>query len=553
MWKLLRNLLLTAILLAGVLKLLAWYEVGQDAQRITAALAPYAEIHYDSLSAGLDGNVSLGGVNVTVKRGTARDAYHAAAVVLESPGVFWLLKHALFNDNGLPSRFGVSVTGLKLPATPWLDPQWLNTSTVVPFESMGCGAALVPADYGKMGVSLGEARQRLDYRYDADSKTLDLTLTMSSPGTARLALEAEAHPFDPKASVVLDKLHVDQLSLDYADLGYLQRRNRFCGQRTNIGPGQFAEQHVEAVQALLQQHGIQPGSELVKLYRHLVENGGRASILSLPSSGFVVGTGLTLAPEDLLRQLNVTARYEDTPPVMFRLGFVASADAEGLAAASDPATPASAVAVAAVAAATTTPPASTTAGSSSAATRPGSTAATPAVSGQAAELAHASGDKTDARANPTPKPATATPPSPPAHPREPNLGMSELDRAEARLPPPPKPMSSRTAPDFLPSSPAPPPGSTLALVWKPTIERLATPAPEYRDYDIIEYARLRDEQGRRVRLITEGGKKVEGYVIAADDLGVEIRVNGGGGGAQFVVPKTRIREVQLMHRLLPPG
>ncbi len=553
MWKLLRNLLLTAILLAGVLKLLAWYEVGQDAQRITAALAPYVEIHYDSISAGLDGSVNLSGVNVTVKRGTARDAYHAAAVVLESPGVFWLLKHALFADSGLPPRFGVSVTGLKLPATPWLDPQWLNTSTVVPFETMGCGAAaFTPADYSKMGVTLGDARQRLDYRYDADSKTLDLTLTMSSPGTARLALEAEAHPFDPKAPVMLDKLHIDQLSLDYADLGYLQRRNRFCGQRTNIGPGQFAEQHVEAVQALLQQHGIQPGSELVKLYRHLAESGGRASLLSLPSSNFVVGTGLTLAPEDLLRQLNMTARYEDTPPVMFRLSFIASADADGVAASADPATPATAVAVAAVAAAT---PASQPAVSQpSTATRPIAGAVTPTALDPAAELAHVSADKGSVGASMAPKPAPATTlASPPARPREPSLGLSELDRVEARLPPPPKPMSSRTTPDFLPSSPAPPPGSTLALVWKPTIERLATPAPEYRDYDIIEYARLRDEQGRRVRLITEGGKKVEGYVVAADDLGVEIRVNGGGGGAQFVVPKTRIHEVQLMHRLLPPA
>lgn len=65
MLKLLRNLALAAILLAGALKLLAWYAVGQDAQRVAAALSPYALVKYDAISAGLDGSVSLSGVSVT--------------------------------------------------------------------------------------------------------------------------------------------------------------------------------------------------------------------------------------------------------------------------------------------------------------------------------------------------------------------------------------------------------------------------------------------------------------------------------------------------------
>jgi len=552
MWKLLRNLVLAAILLAGVLKLLAWYAVGQDAQRITAALAPYAQVRYDSISAGLDGSVNLSGVGVAVKRGTAQDLYRADSVALESPGVFWLLKHALLGDNSLPPRFGVSLRGLKLPAMLWLDSHWLNPATLVPFETLGCGAgAFTPADYSKMGVSVGDARQHIDYRYDTDSKTLDLTLTLSSPGFANLALEAEVHPFDPKAQVALDTLHIDQLSADYADLGYLQRRNRFCGQRTSIGPEQFAEQHVAAVQALLQQHGVQAGSDLVKLYRHLVETGGQASILSLPNSNFVVGTGLTLAPEDLLRQLNVTARYQDTPPVMFRLSFAAPADIEATTATTDTATSAPAATLVSTVAGAALTPAPVTPKPS---TPPIATVATtPTTLNPPAPVARASADKPDIVTSVATKPAPTTPVlSTTGHAREPSLGLDELDRAEARLPPPPKPVSSRTTPDFLPSTPPPPAGSTLALVWKPTIERLAIP-PEYRDYDVIDYARLRDEQGRRVRLITQGGKKVEGYVIAADDVGVEVRINGVGGDAQFVVPKARIREIQLLHRFLPPA
>jgi len=44
------------------------------------------------------------------------------------------------------------------------------------------------------------------------------------------------------------KLHIDQLSADYVDHGYLQRRNQFCAQHANIDLKQFTEQHVAAAQ-----------------------------------------------------------------------------------------------------------------------------------------------------------------------------------------------------------------------------------------------------------------------------------------------------------------
>ena len=69
---------------------------------------------------------------------------------------------------------------------------------------------------------------------------------------------------------------------------------------------------------------------------------------------------------------------------------------------------------------------------------------------------------------------------------------------------------------------------------------------------MIDYASLKNAQGRRVRLITDGGKKVEGDVLGVDDSGVHLRINRAGGDAQFVVPQVRIRQVQLLH-LSPPA
>ena len=560
MWKLLRNSALAAILLAGTLKLLAWYAVGQDAQRVVAALTPYAQVKYDGLSAGLDGSVSLS--RVTVAQGSAHTVYRADSVELESPGLYWLLKHALLHDDTLPAQFGISVQGLKLPAAlPWLDPQWLNPTTFVPFETLGCGSTTFSAaDYEKMNVAGGTAREHAEYRYDTDAKTLDLTLTLSAPAFANVVLEAELRQFDPQSlqsPAPLEKLHIGQLSADYADSGFLQRRNQFCAQRAGITPRQFAERHLAAVQDLLKQHGIEASGELSKLYRQLVEQGGQASILSLPNNNFVASAWPTSAPDDLLRQLNVTARYRDTPPVMFRLSFAPPPETQPTVTAAESPSPA-AIAAARDETASSVPPLEKTSSPEVVSLPPPMlpiAAPAPANPLPVAPLTAQDEAGKIARAPPLPTPsAVKTDDTRPVHD---NLGLHYLDRAEAKLMPPalqplpsPPPVLA-PMPEFA-SSAAPPPDSTLALVWKPTIERLPEAAPQQHDYSVIDYASLKNAQGRRVRLITDGGKKVEGDVLGVDDSGVHLRINRAGGAAQFVVPQVRIRQVQLLH-LSPPA
>src|SRR5258706_12942783 len=119
MLKLLRNFALAGLLVAGVMKLLTWWAVGRDAERVVVALAPYAAVKYDGISAGLDGSVSLDKVSVDA----GHHVYRADSVVFEAPSLFWLLGHALFGGTSLPTQFSITADGLKLPPLPWLDPQ----------------------------------------------------------------------------------------------------------------------------------------------------------------------------------------------------------------------------------------------------------------------------------------------------------------------------------------------------------------------------------------------------------------------------------------------
>jgi len=561
MLKLLRNFALAGLLLAGIMKLFAWWAGGHNVERLVAALAPAAQVKYESVSAGLDGSISLDKVSVDV----GHRVYRADSVVLESPGLFWLLAHAVLGNDTPPEQFGIEAQGLKLPPLPWLDPQWLDPATFVPFVAVGCGSGFSEADYQRLGIAAAPAHERLEYRYDAAQHAVSLHLNLKAPGFAQLNVEADLKQFDPQAlrsPAMWDKVHVDQLAAEYSDLDFLSKRNASCAQRVgSANPAQFIERHIDAVQELLKAHRIDPSNELVQLYRTLLEHGGQASVLSLPSSSFVMAA-FRNAPDDLLRQLNVTARYKDKPPIMFRLAFAPAPE--------EP-TPTETPAAVAVAASPVAAP-------SSAATPPAPTAVVaappkPAPSPAATPVASTpvpqpspppvANPATPATSAPEPaKPIAATPPAaepatkpaaPAAAPAKPpdDLGLHNLDREIAKLAPPPKREVKSALLPIPPgsgSTEAPPPGSLLSMVWKPSVfEALPEAEPEHKNYDIIDYANVNSLVGRYVQVITEGGKKIGGYVLGVDDTGLKLQVNREGGNITFVVAKTRVQQIRLLH------
>ena len=530
MFKLLRNLLLVAILLAGTLKLLAWYAVGHDAERVTEAFAPYGQFKYDGLSAGLDGSVTID--NVSLTRGP-HEVYRADTATLQTPGLFWLLKHTLLHETDLPQKLGLSAHGLHLPTPAWLDPQFIDASTFVPFAAAGCGAPFTPADLHRMGAPIAITDGQAEYRYQPEQHSVDVSATLSTPGYSSLRLRGDLHPFDPGALTnpsMWQKLHAGQLAADFSDDGFIARRNPFCAQRVGTTPVDFAARHVAAVQEILADHGVQPSSELLQLYRSLTERGGATSVLSLPRNTFVLSNWQDSSHEDLLRQLNITARYRDTPPVMFRLTFTAPADSD---------------ATDTIANGVTAPPA-------------GAANVPPAVSPTAMVVTPSTNQKPVVTSSPPP--SIAAPSATPKPKTADNMGLHDLDRVEAKLAPKTAPVAappidpvkaSEPEPTEFASGPAPAPGSTLSLVWKPTIERLPPPAPAKVDYDVIDYAGLQNLSGRRVRLVTDGNKRIEGFVINADGNSVRLRIGRNDGDAQFDVPKKRIQQIQLLRRTPP--
>jgi hypothetical protein len=549
MWKLLRNLLLVAILLAGVLKLVLWYEVRQSAARLVSAWTPVAQVQYESLGVNLDGTIGVGGLNVVFGKGPARTTWRASQLDIETSGPLWLLRRMLMGDESFPAHLGVTVKGLQPPAgaSPF-DWRWLSPLSLVPFETFGCGVVsrLSIADYQRMGLNPGAAQQHLEYRYDAAANALTFTGELSTPPFSAISLSGELQQFDARSLSLKGwpKLQVAVLTAEYADGGYLAKRNHFCAQQAGVSPATFIDQHLVAIKSYLDGLGVQTTVGVETIYRSLVTSGGRMSVQSLPNPGFTLDALSSEAPDALVRQLNLTTRHNDAPPVMLRLAFRtpdAADDATSAAAgAATPAAPAPAMTV--VASAKVAP-------------------ALPPVPPPTSPSKPAGAVVTASPTTPAPsapivaKPPAATPPPGPVRPATTPIEVAAIPTKSNATTVPPAASASATPPKTsdaagLPSLPAPPEGSTLALVWKPTVDRLPEAPPAARDYDVIESGAANNYAGRFVRVLTSGGKKVEGHIIGLgpDGTTLALRVNKPGGSAELQVQRSVIVEIRLPHQ-----
>ena len=97
------------------------------------------------------------------------------------------------------------------------------------------------------------------------------------------------------------------------------------------------------------------------------------------------------------------------------------------------------------------------------------------------------------------------------------------------------------------SAPPPPKDSTLALVWKPgQIERLPPAKAKPRDYDIVALSNLSAYVGKRVQLLSTGGKLVDGEIQSVSPGNLVLLVQVGRGSAELNVPLGNVREARLM-------
>jgi PAS domain-containing protein len=519
-----RFLIVAAVVAAGGAAVLE-FSARSAAVDIAHALEPMATLTYDSAGIASNGSIRLQNPRLVVKHGPWQGSVRARLARLRGSGPFWLLGRFFSADAAAPADLDVETWGLRLGAEGADVPLvgWFGTADLALFENIGCGSdALSDKDRERMGVDTLERVDHFHYQFDAGSRQLRLAAELHSPqiadivGTAEISGFDGSHWQDPKAQTAA---RLTRAGLSYRDTGYLGRRNNFCAQWLGISASEFIGRHVEAVEVFLSAHGIEPSREVRALYQQLVTRGGSLSLTSLPDASWVPVEIAAYPREDLLRQLNVTARLEDAPPIMLRLAF------------SEPETPLNLAAV-------TDPPVSPAIVDDAAVEPVG--AQLPVAATSPVDTDSAAPGNTGSKPTPESGPGSATGTG------VDTLASAPVEQAARDSPVADNPTRKDNDRRVIASSPPPPQDSTLALVWKPgVIERLPAQAEKRRDYSVVPVDRLKELGGLRVAIVTTSGKLVEGEVkeSAADHVVLQVQV--GRGLAELNVPLTRIREIRV--------
>jgi hypothetical protein len=542
MWKSLRIGALLALAALGALKLAQHMAAQSAIERLAGALGPTLRLGYSDVSGALDGRVELDAPRLEVLTGPARGAVvRANRAIIEPAGTLWLLRRMLSGDAGVPAALDVHLQGASFSQDTvdrYAGEGWFGATSLVPFESIGCEPVTTfsARDYARMGMTTRPREDDLRYTYDPAAHTLRADIVSTAAPFSTITAHLELSAFEPSAWLgdagAAKNQRIEQFSLTYLDGGYLAQRNRFCAQLTGTDAAGYATRHLAAVKAFLDVRGIAPGDEVATLYRKLIAEGGSAELSSLPEASFTPADLAAYAPEDLLRQLNVTLRRNTAPPILLRLGFA----------------------------------------------EPSTNPVVPEL--EDAIVSETTADAEPIDAPPVPEETSTSTPTPPPAMSEPakSEGMPLLSVANAaalpietpRMPQPevpseviavatPDPAASawtivahptvdpRDALEAVPASAPPPPAdSTAALVWRaPTIERLPEKPATVSDYVSIPVTSLSAYRGARVRLLTAGGKLVEGRVQQFDGANVVMLVLRDGGSAEMRIPQTSIRDAKV--------
>lgn len=522
-----RNLLLALVLALAGLWLAFELAARAQARALAGLLAPTAALSYAGAGFAWDGGVRLDAPQLQITRGLWQGTVRAREARVYGPGFWWLLLARMRESEILPSQARIELDGLAPTDAGRGDfvSRQLQPGGIVLFESAGCGdVALGEADRQRMGVAESERRDIIDLRHDSANQALDLVHDASRPGLASTHVQLQLASYSPAAwhdGREREKLRVTRAEFRYTDSGYLAQRTRHCAQRLDLPSTQFIDRHLAAVDQMLGAEGITAAAEVRNLYRALVTDGGTFSLTAIPDATWNPERIDADSRGETLRRLNVTARHDDDPPVMLRLSFTDVEDEPELPVAMVDGVDAEALAE------TSGPPAESTA-------TQGATAIADIAQPLPAIIAPAQA-REEAQAQ------TAIDAEPIAAIEEPGAEVAPGTRLEAAFDPrnPGRALGA--------SAPEPPKDSTLALVWRPgVIDRLQTDDPQTVDYEVVAASALGQYAGRRVRLLTTGGKLIEGRIngVAGGRVVLDIRV--GGGSAQVPVALANVREARLL-------
>jgi hypothetical protein len=299
--------LLVPVTVAGAAYGYYWYQVKTSVDRMVEAAAPFASISYAGIVAKLDGSAGARGVQI-VPAGS-RDSVRIGSILFRAQDpLFYLDAEKKLREGAWPEHMALSFNGLDVG----LDADFMKQlEAIAGFEALACGdverfdlATTRSMKYQRLNMDLLLA---MDFMPRTQSLRLrsDVTIADMAQTGFYVDLSLASNELSVQ-SLIQSQPTLERVTLDYSDLGYNMRRNRFCAQRGGYAPADYPQRHADLVQAELKRLGWSVSDALIQSYASMQRPQAIVQVIAEPPPGFgAQALGSISSPEQVLDLLNL--------------------------------------------------------------------------------------------------------------------------------------------------------------------------------------------------------------------------------------------------------
>jgi hypothetical protein len=310
-----RVLLIVVVLAVGAYfgaKLYIQHKAANDLDSMLAQVQPFADVKYGSVAASMNGELSVH--DVTVRFPEFHDPLKIDAVILETPGFFFLLGFGGEDDDfEVPDHFGIELAGLRAAT----DADYLKTldelsrmqsgnPDLTPAEMCTSADGLSPAALRSVGYT--EVVTDLRFAFRRTGRDLELEFAMHSEDMYDVDLAMKlADLADPSTIVRGARPKLIEARLDYVDRSLHSRIIKHCTEVHGVSVDAMIAAQLDELKTLARESGIELDAMILEPYTEFISGKQRFTVTATPPRPVDLTQIGLYKPSDVPNLLNLMA------------------------------------------------------------------------------------------------------------------------------------------------------------------------------------------------------------------------------------------------------
>lgn len=319
-----RNILIAVllVLVASVAALDAYinHQFKSSVDQALQSAKVFAHIKYKALSTSpFYGEVKL--TDVRVSAPFFPEEYLLGNITLETPGLSFMLGGTSALEQGeLPTQLALNIddTSFNLSGetadlldnlVKRLQPIYAGTNAKGESERTICGGKTIfgPSEYKELGYSSLISKLRLSYRFDENTKLLNIRMLGETQNLARLNVSFSLSGINTLSSAGLPgNIQLSHAQISYEDKTYIPRVIKYCAGLDKTKKADFINAEAnESEHYFYKLWGFAPGPGLREAYKDFLSRPELMMLTMTPDKKFAPAAIVNMTAEDVLQALKV--------------------------------------------------------------------------------------------------------------------------------------------------------------------------------------------------------------------------------------------------------